>query len=231
MKIANNSEELATAAGLDLFYLILPCFSLVQPNKYRNGTRITVAKNIGSSGGWDMSICTASTSTRFAEFEVEMDRAFNSLVEAVTEYLKNKYDNATIQEYKLLSQAVWEKAADLFFYWIHFSPLSRGTSAVGYMTFLASLLSINHIIEKSIPRDIQLDWEALLESYSSNFRTALVNMNLNMIYELSGISEWIDPIKIGRENASFRISELLITMKDVVTILNYENDNNSIFTP
>ena len=74
--------------------------------------------------------------------------------------------------------AVLEEALDLalsiFFYWVNFGPLSRGSAACGYAIFVAVLAALN--VEVSLPwlkKGVQLDWEAILRPTPQAFIAAV----------------------------------------------------------
>lgn len=48
-------------------------------------------------------------------------------------------------------------------------PLSRGTAVVGFIVLLGLLLAANMEFTGSIPKGLQVDWEAILEFDSSSF--------------------------------------------------------------
>ncbi|KAL0660475.1 hypothetical protein Bca4012_081060 [Brassica carinata] len=47
------------------------------------------------------------------------------------------------------------------YYWYNFMPLARGTAVTGFIVLLGLLLAANMFTE-SIPKGLQMDWEALL---------------------------------------------------------------------
>ena len=48
------------------------------------------------------------------------------------------------------------------YYWYNFMPLARGSAAVGYTTILSLFWALDMPISESIPKDYQVDWEAIL---------------------------------------------------------------------
>ena len=52
-------------------------------------------------------------------------------------------------------------------------PLARGTAACGYTTILSLFWAAGMPITVSIPKDYQVDWEAILEPHPDVFITAL----------------------------------------------------------
>lgn len=172
---ANSVETLASLVGMDAFYVVVPCKSVRQKNLILNGTRVTAMK---SGKGWDYSICSASTSNRFEQYEAEMSFTFSRLVQAILDYHLATENNMSEQLLREEKQDVWQYTMDLFYYWINFSPLSRGTSAVGYIALYASLMAAGLEPKNRVPRNVQLDWEALLESDPREFSAKMKNFRL-----------------------------------------------------
>ena len=52
-------------------------------------------------------------------------------------------------------------------------PLARGTAACGYTTILSLFWAAGMPITVSIPKDYQVDWEAILEPHPDIFISAL----------------------------------------------------------
>jgi hypothetical protein len=58
----------------------------------------------------------------------------------------------------------------LFYYWVNFGPLSRGTAACGYGVLLALLTALDlRVSLPFLPRQKQLDWEAILRPTPRSF--------------------------------------------------------------
>ena len=55
-----------------------------------------------------------------------------------------------------------DAAATLFYYWVSFGPLSRGSAAVGYTVLAGLLVAARLTPPRAMPRGRQLDWEAIL---------------------------------------------------------------------
>ena len=61
-------------------------------------------------------------------------------------------------------EAALRVALEMFYLWVTFAPLSRGTAACGYAVFCAVLLSLGRRPANDflLPAGKQLDWEAIL---------------------------------------------------------------------
>jgi hypothetical protein len=53
-------------------------------------------------------------------------------------------------------------ALEIFYLWVVFAPLSRGSAVCGYAVLYSIVLTFDRIINKKIPKNKQLDWEAIL---------------------------------------------------------------------
>ena len=165
-RVANTTslKGLHEAAGRQSFYVVMHVKSLAQPGLELAGTRLTLGK--GDPEGWDFSICVPSTPERFAQYEEEMhhavERAVRTLLDAQTGSLASD----------VASQQVRRRALELFYYWANFGAFTRGTSATGYAAMYAVLAAGGLEIVESLPRGVQLDWEAIFSPDPESFVAA-----------------------------------------------------------
>jgi hypothetical protein len=54
------------------------------------------------------------------------------------------------------------RALELFYCWVNFAPITRGTSATGYAVLYGIILSMGEELIDRVPLLKQLDWEAML---------------------------------------------------------------------
>lgn len=133
-----------------------------------NGTRLTVA--IDDKGGVGFSICSPSTPERFKQYEIEMASAFERLICAFVPQIRNvSMGFSANMDDDFDRAAVVRHALEIFYYWVNFAPLSRGTSATGYAAFLASILAMGEDILDRVPEMTQLDWEAMFTKRPEDF--------------------------------------------------------------
>ena len=120
--------------------------------------------------GLEFSICHSSTPDRFRQYETELsfvfDKIVNSLVklrslerECTVDMTDEVHITTKIEETK---EIIFRTALELFYYWVNFAPLTRGTSATGYASLTTIILLVNWEILSPLPHLIQLDWEAIL---------------------------------------------------------------------
>ena len=60
-------------------------------------------------------------------------------------------------------------ALEMFYFWINFSPLTRGTAACGYSCLVATMLCCGLDFAEPLPLNMQLDWEAIFSPNCSDF--------------------------------------------------------------
>ena len=59
--------------------------------------------------------------------------------------------------------------ATVFYYWVTWAPLTRGSAATGYVVLTALMLAAGVELVKPPPPGLQADWEAILRSRPSTF--------------------------------------------------------------
>lgn len=95
-------------------------------------TGTTIRLDKANPDGWDFGICTATSFDRYQQYEEEMSGAFQRIIAVLIAMKTNDKDKAESR-----SAALSTHVLELFFYWVHFTPITRGTSASGYAAILA----------------------------------------------------------------------------------------------
>ena len=155
---AQTLKECYDEVGGD-FWITTPCASRLKPNVVLEGTRLTLVRT--AYGGYEFSIRTASTPPRWRQMDAEMEHAHAELCQAALMYLE--FRNAMTRD------ALVEAALTLFYYWVSFAPLTRGSAAVGLAILRASLLACGIDMTGRIPKDVQMDWEAIFSATADDF--------------------------------------------------------------
>ncbi|CAG7885361.1 unnamed protein product [Brassica rapa] len=98
------------------------------------------------------------------------------------------------------------------YYWYNFMPLARGTAVTGFVVLLGLLLAANMEFTESIPKGLQMYWEAILNVEPGSF--------------VGSVKSWLYPsLKI---NTSWRdrpeVSSAFSTTRSVVAALSTCND-------
>ena len=57
----------------------------------------------------------------------------------------------------------------MFYYWVNYAPITRGSSATGYAGLYAGLLAAGRSFAHRVAEGIQLDWEAMLSPTLDDF--------------------------------------------------------------
>ena len=183
---AASLDEVYATIGED-FWVVCPCRSSIHNQVLLEGTRLTLCKKreapaFGSDGdgdgdidgvGYDFSIRSPGLPARWEAMEAELTACFNSIVKHLL--LLRRMDSTTqltpssnsIRE-TVLAQLTRESLR-LFYYWVNFAPLTRGSAMCGYAAMMAVILASGRMIKNSIPKGKQLDWEAIFTEDSTEF--------------------------------------------------------------
>jgi hypothetical protein len=147
----------------------VPIASSTNTDVELNGTRLTVVAN--DRGGFEFSICSSSVADRFNQFEREMQNSFDRVIEALLSFeeIREHADNDNDDNIQKATQRVLRRSLELFYYWVNFAPLTRGTSATGYAALLATVLVMGRDIGSMLPAGKQLDWEAIFSTTPEAF--------------------------------------------------------------
>jgi len=141
------------------FYVAVPCESSREPGKRLEGTRLTLQRSKEESEGYEFSIRMPGTPTRYAEFSQELDFVWGELR---TEFRKGPGRDLDVYTGLVMK---------LYFYWVVFAPLTRGTAACGMLAVCALHLAVGQCIQPPHLEGVQMDWEAILSTSSEEFLT------------------------------------------------------------
>lgn len=143
-------------------------------DRIMNGTIIKL--DIAKPEGWNFGIVTLwSAGERYAQYNDELNIIFNGIVRALQ-------DDSGV-DHNALGTKVTASALEMFFYWVHLTPTTRGTAVAGYAALLAvGILYVCHYhneifvvvamgekIDSPIPKGKQFDWEGILTSDPQEF--------------------------------------------------------------
>ncbi|XVF17569.1 hypothetical protein REPUB_Repub10bG0134700 [Reevesia pubescens] len=156
---AKSCDDLYELVGED-FWLATWCNSTAFEGKQLEGTRITLVKM--EQPGYDFAIRTPCTPSRWEEFDAEMTMAWEAICKA---YCGETYGSTDFDVLKNVREAILR----MTYYWYNFMPLSRGTAAVGFIVLLGLFLAANMEFTGSIPKGLQVDWEAILNFDPNSF--------------------------------------------------------------
>ncbi|POO00767.1 N-terminal acetyltransferase A, auxiliary subunit [Trema orientale] len=156
---AKSCSDLYRAIGED-FWLATWCSSTAFEGKRLEGTRITLVKM--EERGFDFAIRTPCMPSRWDEFDAEMAMAWEAVCNA---YCGENYGSTDFDALENVRDAILR----MTYYWYNFMPLSRGSAVVGFVVMLGLLLAANMRFTGSIPKGLQVDWEAILNFDPSSF--------------------------------------------------------------
>jgi hypothetical protein len=110
---------------------------------------------------------------------------------------------------------------EIFYYWVNFAPLSRGSAATGYSVLIGCIASLGEVPSTPLPRGVQIDWLGMLSPSPGHFvaaafpyvaaRTPLENV-LDAGWEQQQ----------GTGTAAF--SGVFRTARDILYVLNLEDE-------
>jgi tetratricopeptide (TPR) repeat protein len=209
---AKSVSQLYKAVYSQPLFVVPRIQSLLHPERYLNGTRITLMPSLVE--GYDFSICSASTMDRFLQYEEEHHHVFSNYLNSLASLTAEDHDPAGISQ-------LLDEALTLFYYWVNYAPITRGTSATGYAALYGCIVVAGYEIESNLPDAVQLDWEAILRSDPKAFiahvkpwfRLIPRSQNLSKYFHLGhrkGSSDASAPGNIEDQN-----NEALLKVKDV----------------
>lgn len=121
-------------------------------------TRLTIVAN--NPEGFEFTIRTPGTPTRWAQYEDELCAVWGKLTAAVCES-PDREDGETETE-EAREDAVCDLILTMFYYWVNFGPLSRGSAACGYIVLSGLMAAAGWRLTELLPPNVQMDWEAIL---------------------------------------------------------------------
>ncbi|DBA80252.1 hypothetical protein WJX79_002480 [Trebouxia sp. C0005] len=163
VQAAQTAGDMWKAIGKDS-WVVVPIASTSRPGHTMEGTRLTIVKVPSQPDAYEFSIRTPVTPPRWRDFDQEFHALWELLLEALTSGNKPQIAHA---------------ALTYAYYWYNFMPLARGTAVTGYITLLAIFLAADMPITSYIPKDYQVDWEAILARSPTPF--------------IQSVSSWLYP--------------------------------------
>mmetsp|Transcript_2943 Transcript_2943/g.4462 ORF Transcript_2943/g.4462 Transcript_2943/m.4462 type:complete len:1306 (-) Transcript_2943:83-4000(-) len=209
---SSNLKELLEV--VPALYVLTPLKSAATPEKGPlEGTRIALSHS--TPAGEELYISTGTSKERYARYKKELDLSFQNIIDFAVENNAPDFEGMSNGEVQNVKDRGLELCLELYFYWINFSPLSRGTAAVGYASVVACVLSFGDILATPLPSGIQLDWEAILSSQPSDFITVARKWLESRVDANDIIEEcWL------REDTSCRVDATVETARDVLYVIN-----------
>lgn len=156
---AESCSDLHRIIGED-FWLATWCDSTANKGKKLEGTRITILKN--QEVGHEFAIRTPYMPSRWNEFDAEMTTAWDAVCGA---YCGHAYGSTSLD----VLENVKNEILRMTYYWYNFMPLSRGSASVGFTVLLGLLIAVNLEFTGTIPKGVQVDWDAILNSSPESF--------------------------------------------------------------
>ncbi len=125
-------------------------------NSSVEGTRLVLQSK--ENGNFEYMIRTPGTPKRWKLYEQILDQQFSEFAELW------KYCNGNKTLILEEKEKIIKKTLKIFFYWVNFAPLARGSAATGYTALFGLLLSFGLKLKNAMmPKGFQADWEAMLD--------------------------------------------------------------------
>lgn len=103
------------------------CFSEASPGRIMEGASIKL--DVSPPEGWSLGIVTPwALEERYAQYDEELSSIFENIVRCL--------QNENLHQDAMKQEAV-RYALRLFYYWINFTPTTRGSAVAGYAALLA----------------------------------------------------------------------------------------------
>jgi hypothetical protein len=158
----------------DTFFVIHSVRSLKHPKRLLEGTRVAL-RGLDPEG-FEFTIRTPGTPERWVRFTEELAGCFHRLVDALAAYSSSEGEARDSDDVK-------KRALELYYYWVTFSPLTRGTAVCGIVALFAALQSCGLTLQckhpcidgsgytvcDEWPHGVQLDWEAIFADSCGDF--------------------------------------------------------------
>eukprot|EP00752_Nemacystus_decipiens_P001790 g1729.t1 len=160
--------ELHDAVGHD-HWVVTPChrtsLGLGSEGRIMEGTRLTIVAN--NPEGYEFTIRTPGTPARWTQYEDELSAVWGKLTAAMCESVTSGSSGdgsgggeTETQEDK--EDTVCDLILTMFYYWVNFGPLSRGSAACGYIVLSGLMAAAGWRLTEPMPPNVQMDWEAIL---------------------------------------------------------------------
>ena len=168
VKRAKTLEEIWALVGED-FWVTMPCTSEVTGENIE-GTRLTLqrchenmnAHNTQNKVGFEFTIRTPSTLQRFKHFGKQFNKLWDELRELAAKDDEEDGQGGGGEEGEAGNERLsrWGRySLKFFYYWVSFSPLTRGSAAAGHAALVAILRFGGYEIQGGMKEGVQLDWE------------------------------------------------------------------------
>lgn len=175
VRAVSTIQQMLDAVGVS-FYIVtqIPSQSPQNAGKRLNGTRVAMSFN-PKDGGMNFFISTGISDERNDEYNSELTEAFADVSAGLMEVLAEEQSSPSGggERAELWTPRKREKQVKLclryYFYWMNYTPLSRGSAAVGYAALVGCVLAMGEVLLRPLPPGIQMDWEAMFADGPDSF--------------------------------------------------------------
>eukprot|EP00753_Platysulcus_tardus_P010750 PLAT302.4.p1 GENE.PLAT302.4~~PLAT302.4.p1 ORF type:complete len:247 (+),score=76.28 PLAT302.4:23-742(+) len=194
------------------FWVVTPCESMRVEGKVMEGTRLTI--QAVSPVGHRFTIRTPGTPARWRAYSEELEVAWQAVGDAVRRSRRRADKEAEAEEGKDEAEehdaALAAAVLRVFYYWVNFGPLTRGSAATGYAIMYALFYAAGLRVTQPPPSGMQLDWEAILQPSPEAFVEAVGHL-------LAPARERVDPEQL---RTLPQVEQVVPTLRAALEMLN-----------
>lgn len=240
-----NSSSLAEVLRVSgSFFCMTRIPSLARPGEFMSGTRIAVSR--ADPEGEALFISTPTDRERYLEntcfvfsclsycvvfmcryisYSQEFTFLFGKLESFAMSSINSEEScdidtqiSCTAASHRRNIDAGVEICLEIFYYWVNFAPLSRGSAATGYSVLVGCILSLGEAPAAPLPRGVQADWLGMLSPSPEQFVAAAYPL----VARRTPLEELPGPCWSGGAGCEAR--EAFRSARDVVYALNLEEE-------
>ena len=221
---AKSAMELYKVMGRD-FWVVSPCYRLTDPTKYLEGTRLTMI--FKQPDGVEFTTRMPGLPDRYKEYAIEMKYVFEKLKIAINKEKRTGNDdngNIVHQRSKENEKEIGDLILTIFYLWVTFAPLTRGSAATGYAALYALFLAADMPIQSGPPSGVQADFEAFLEPKVDVFIRVIREKWLDKDGGVIGYSRSDNEsdMNIMKWDTIPKVADVITTPRELIEALNVE---------
>lgn len=119
---------------------------------------------------------------------------------------------------------------EIFYYWVNFAPLSRGSAATGYSALIGCMASLGELPAAPLPRGVQIDWLGILSTSPAQFVSAVYPYVASRTPLQKALPAACWDQLLQEVAAECRVSGRFNTARDILFALNMADDSDSQHT-
>ena len=183
------------------------------------GTRLTLVEH--DPDGFEFTIRMPGLPMRYAQYHEVMMRAFEDVRLIVCCGGGMRATETTLEP-------IVRACATVFYYWVTWAPLTRGSAATAYVMMYGLLLASGVVVHEGPPPGVQADWEAILQASPIAFVDRICScwLLVDGVVSLEGKKEGK---KEGKDDDGTllladtpRVKDMVKTLRHMIEVLNVD---------